>query len=72
MTDAGTPANPFHLKLERLAKAGDHRLLLLHGRFEEFSLVLPDLVAETERESHAARVRVLREEKRPEDKAGPS
>ncbi|MCH8874522.1 hypothetical protein IH824_17455, partial [candidate division KSB1 bacterium] len=37
LTDTDAQANPFHLKLGRLAKAGDHRLLLFHGRFEDFS-----------------------------------
>lgn len=61
LTHPGAPANPFHQKLERLAKAGDHRLTLIHGRFEDFALAVPDLVAETERESHAARVKALRD-----------
>lgn len=60
-SDTGATKNPFHQKLIGLAKTGDPRLVLLHGRFEDFALALPDLVAETERESHAARVRVLRE-----------
>jgi hypothetical protein len=34
---------------------------LLHGRFEDLALALPDLVAETERERHAQRIRTLRE-----------
>lgn len=72
IADAAPPANPFHDKLERLAKAGDQRLLLLHGRFEDLARALPDLVAETERESHAARVKVLREAGSPEGKAGTS
>jgi hypothetical protein len=70
LSDAGSPENPFHQKLERLAKAGDHRLVMLHGRFEDFAIALPDLVAETERESHAVRVRVLRETGSQEGKGG--
>lgn len=68
--DAAPPANSFHQRLERLAKTGDHRLILLHGRFEDFAKALPDLVAETERESHAARVKALREAGPPDAKVG--
>lgn len=70
ISSAGAPVNAFHQKLHRLAQAGDHRLTLLHGRFEDFALALPDLVAETERESHAARVKALREAGPPDTKAG--
>jgi hypothetical protein len=59
--DAGAPTNAFHKKLLNLAAAGDERIALLHGRFEDLSLALPDLVAETERERHAQRLRILRE-----------
>lgn len=59
----GTDAmqNTFHRRLISLAKTGDERLTLLHGRFEDLAAALPDLVAETERERHAVRVRALRE-----------
>lgn len=69
LTPSQVPENTFHQKLLRLARAGDPRLTLIHGRFDEFAIVLPDLVAETERESHAARVRVLREAVPPEARA---
>ena len=59
--DAGFSKNDFHRRLMRLAQSGDQRLMLLHGRFEDLAIALPDLVAETERERHAARVRVLRD-----------
>lgn len=53
--------NPFHRKLLDLALSGDERLVLLNGRFEDLAIALPDLVAETERERHALRVKALRE-----------
>ncbi len=53
--------NEFHKKLIRLVQTGDERLMLLNGRFEDLSLALPDLVAETERERHAMRIKVLRD-----------
>lgn len=56
-----SPSNSFHQKLLRLAKLGDERLALVHGRFEDLAIALPDLVAETERERHALRIRALRE-----------
>jgi hypothetical protein len=58
---AKAPTNPIHKKLVKLAEAGDERITLLHGRFEDLALALPDLVAETERERHAQRMRTLRE-----------
>lgn len=53
--------NEFHRKLIRLVQTGDERVMLLNGRFEDFALALPDLVAETERERHAMRVKALRD-----------
>jgi hypothetical protein len=53
--------NEFHKKLIRLVQTGDERLMLLNGRFEDLALVLPDLVAETERERHAMRIKALRD-----------
>jgi SIR2-like domain len=61
VSGAGSPSNAFHQRLVRLAQAGDPRVVLLHGRFEDFAVALPDLVAETERERHSARVKALRE-----------
>lgn len=72
LSDTAQTGNPFHQKLIRLAKAGDPRPVLLHGRFEDFALALPDLVAETERESHATRVRVLRESDSRDEKGAPA
>ncbi len=60
-----SPTNPYHQRLVRLAQAGDQRLSLICGRFEDLSLALPDLVAETERERHALRVKALREAEPP-------
>jgi len=62
----GEPKNPFHQKLLRLAKTGDQRVLLLHGRFEDLALALPDMVAETERERHAQRITALRDAEKPD------
>jgi hypothetical protein len=47
-------------------QTGDQRLLLLHGRFEDLSLVLRDVVAETERERYAQRATALREAEKPD------
>lgn len=61
ISGAPAPTNEFHKKLMRLAQTGDQRVLLLHGRFEDLAMAMPDLVAETERERHAERVKALRE-----------
>ena len=53
--------NEFHRKIIRLVQTGDERVMLLNGRFEDLALALPDLVAETERERHAMRVKALRD-----------
>ena len=53
--------NEFHKKLIRLVQTGDERVILLNGRFEDLALALPDLVAETERERHAMRIKALRD-----------
>jgi SIR2-like domain len=55
------PNHQFLRPLCRLASAGDPRLSLLNGRFDDMALGLPDVVGETDRERHAARVRALRE-----------
>lgn len=54
-------ANTWYRKMLRLAQTGDQRIALLHGRFEDLALALPDLVAQTERERLAERVRALRD-----------
>nr|WP_301293845.1 SIR2 family protein [Nitrobacter winogradskyi] len=53
--------NSFHQQLIRLIQAGDERVMLLNGRFADLTLAVPDLVAETERERHALRVKALRD-----------
>lgn len=53
--------NGFHQKLIHLIQAGDERVMLLNGRFADLALAVPDLVAETERERHALRVKTLRD-----------
>lgn len=64
--------NTFHQRLVRLGKIGDQRLTLLSGRFEDLVDAIPDLVAETERERHAERVKVLRETEPKKDGTGAS
>ena len=71
ISPTAAPSNLFHRRLIRLANTGDQRVLLLHGRFEDLALALPDLVAETERERHAARVKALRDAAPPPDKKPP-
>lgn len=46
-------------RLMRLCDIGDQRITLLNGRFSDFAQVLPDLVAQTERERHAERLKIL-------------
>ncbi|ESW82162.1 hypothetical protein X773_13095 [Mesorhizobium sp. LSJC285A00] len=48
-------------QLKRLVDIGDQRVTLMNGRFDDLAHALPDLVAQTERERHAERVRVLNE-----------
>jgi hypothetical protein len=59
--DVDRPKNLFHQKLLDFAQFGDERLALVNGRFEDLAVALPDLVAETERERHALRMKALRE-----------
>jgi hypothetical protein len=51
--------NPYFTKFKQLAAIGDQRLTLINGRFEDLASGLPDLVAQTERERHVERLRVL-------------
>lgn len=61
----GTPsANTFLTSFQRLAAAGDPRLHLLNGRFDDLAVALPDLVGETDRERHSNRIRALIENPR--------
>lgn len=57
--DSDVTNNEFHKKLIRLVRSGDERVMLLNGRFEDLAFALPDLVAETERERHAMRIKAL-------------
>ncbi len=59
--ESDTTKNEFHRKLIRLVQTGDDRVMLLNSRFEDFAMALPDLVAETERERHALRIKALRD-----------
>ncbi|NQE65313.1 SIR2 family protein [Caulobacter sp. RHG1] len=54
--------NKFYAAFHRLAASGDARLHLINGRFSDMAHALPDLIGETDRERHAARIRVLRGE----------
>lgn len=53
--------NRFLRAFARLAESGDARIHLINGRFDDMAAALPDLVGETDRERHAARVRALKE-----------
>jgi hypothetical protein len=53
--------NEYFKKFRGLAKAGDKRITLINGRFEDLVDAIPDLVAQTERERHAERTRLIRE-----------
>ena len=53
-------SNAYFGKFRQLASIGDQRLTLINGRFEDLASGLPDLVAQTERERHAERLRALR------------
>lgn len=48
-------------KFRQLCDIGDQRITLMNGRFADLAHALPDLVAQTERERHAERIRVLHE-----------
>jgi hypothetical protein len=48
-------------RLKRLADIGDQRVTLLNARFDDLAQAIPDLVAQTERERHAERIKVLNE-----------
>lgn len=64
ISDGGAHRNGFLEKIKALAAAGDQRVHLINGRFEDLADGLPDLIGETDRERHIERVKVLR------DKAG--
>ena len=49
--------NPYFTKFLALARHGDPRITLLSGRFEDLAAAIPDIVAQTERERHAERMR---------------
>ena len=52
---------PYHKKMEKLIAEGDGRIAFISSTFEDFVDVLPDLVAETDRERHAERFRKMRD-----------
>jgi hypothetical protein len=49
--------NPVVKEVAQLVTAGDTRLALVNGSFEDLAQVLPDLVAATEQERHQERIR---------------
>lgn len=53
--------NPVLSRLLRLADAGDARVHLMNGRFQDLVMAVPDLVGETDRERHVLRMRNLRD-----------
>jgi hypothetical protein len=57
--------NQYFIRLRDFVERGDKRITIVNGRFEDLSLALPDLVAQTEREQHIARMQS------PSDWAGP-
>jgi hypothetical protein len=59
-----THANAFLTRIMSLARGGDPRIHLMNGRFEDLADALPDLIGETDRERHAQRVKVLRDQGR--------
>jgi len=54
--------NPFLARIISLVERGDPRVHLINGRFEDLADALPDLIGETDRERHAERVKVLRDQ----------
>lgn len=61
IAETAPTTNRFLKAFLRLAESGDARVHLLNGRFEDLAFALPDLVGETDRERHAARIRALKE-----------
>lgn len=62
IADGGAHRNGFLNKIKTLAAAGDQRVHLINGRFEDLADGLPDLIGETDRERHIERVKVLRDQ----------
>ncbi|MBI2254763.1 MAG: SIR2 family protein [Proteobacteria bacterium] len=52
--------NAFIERIKSLVTAGDQRIHLINGRFEDLALALPDLIGETDRERHVERIKNLR------------
>lgn len=55
------PGNRFLAAFRSLADAGDARIHLMNGRFQDLAAALPDLVGENDRERHVQRMRSLRD-----------
>lgn len=60
-TPARAAASACFRTFKRLIDIGDQRVSLLNGRFDDLAQALPDLVAQTERERHVERLKVLNE-----------
>jgi hypothetical protein len=58
--DLETSTNPLVSNCVSLTKAGDSRLALVAGKFEELVPAIPDLVATTDAEIHQERFRAIR------------
>jgi len=59
---APSTTNPFMKAFYKLAAGGDPRIHLVNGRFADLATALPDLVGETDRERHVARMRAIRDD----------
>lgn len=53
--------NSFLKAFCKLSAGGDARIHLINGRFGDLAAALPDLVGETDRERHVARMRAIRD-----------
>jgi len=51
----------YHKRMAKLISEGDNRISFISATFEDFVEILPDLVAETDRERHAERFRKMRD-----------
>lgn len=62
VTAEPTTTNPFLKAFWKLSVGGDPRIHLINGRFGDLAMALPDLVGETDRERHVARMRAIRDD----------
>lgn len=57
ITDVAPLNNQFLSVISKFAESGDPRIHLINGRFEDLADALPDLIGETDRERHVARIK---------------